>query len=164
MQFSQLPLTTFQVRCVHSHAQLVIYLTFCSKNYLKTFRDDIETTSVKSLNEDQQKELQHARDTVKDYSDELVNGWNQDVDGLLTFVRVSYHVISVQDLTLHFSEWSLFCDPHCIHRPILSAPPTGSTGSYKRYPRPTIRPDPNFCDQSLLRQLHSGRVRSHCLY
>ena len=44
------------------------------------------------MNEDQQKELQRARDTVKDYGDELVNGWNQEIDGFLTFVRVFYQV------------------------------------------------------------------------
>ena len=76
----------------NSRTPLTIYLTILPQNYLDNYRQIIEATSAQSLDEDQQKDLQRTRDTVKEYSDELVNGWNQEIDSLLTFVRFSSHV------------------------------------------------------------------------
>ena len=83
---------TFQVLPTRVLRALTIYLTILPQKYLDNYRQNIEATSAQSLDEDEQKDLQRTRDTVKDYSDELVNGWNQEIDSLLTFVHFSVHV------------------------------------------------------------------------
>ena len=47
---------------------------------------EIERESMWPPREIREKGLQEVRDTVKNYSDEMVDKWNQEIDGLLTFV------------------------------------------------------------------------------
>ena len=55
---------------------------------MEKIRSELNATAY--TQEDKLKAQQDARNIVKDYSDELVEQYNKEIDGLLTFVSLSH--------------------------------------------------------------------------
>ena len=58
--------------------------------------------------------------TVKRYSDERVEQWNKEIDGLLTFVCVKIWCQVISLTTLRDIGWFILCDPFGVQCPGLS--------------------------------------------
>lgn len=70
-------------------------------------------------------------ETVQKYSVELVEQWNKEMDGLLTFVRFSSSSILIAYSELPCAGRIVFCNPYGVQCHILSAPPTCAGGRDK---------------------------------
>lgn len=55
-----------------------------------------------------------ASKTVEDFSNELIDQWNKEIDGLLTFVRISgFDTVPYVQLSGQIG-WSILRDPHSL--------------------------------------------------
>ena len=100
--------------------------------------------------------------TVKDYSDELVDQWIKEIDGLLTFVcpPQRYIQLSVYSLTYPATGGSLLGHIDRIQRPVLPDSSTHPSRSDERYSLKHLGSAGKLPTEPALRQLYRGRLQS----
>ena len=98
---------------------------------------------------------------VEKYSKELVDKWNSEIDGLLTFVSIlspEHTRVQTAQLTEQLG-WSLHRYLDNVQRAIVSASSGLSDGSDQCHTHANVRSVRELPPQSVLRQLYSASLR-----
>ena len=90
VSLQDLNILPFEVRTTYDLSTLTTMLMiYVLQDYVKKFKQEIEEEDTHPLGEHEKKELFLMREEVRRYSDEMVQKWNDEINGLLTFVSPS---------------------------------------------------------------------------
>ena len=102
--------------------------------------------------------MDRVMDTVKKYSDERVEQWNKEIDGLLTFVCVKVRCQVISLTTCDGIGWFILCDPLGVQCPGLSTTTDVACGPNECPTSADVQPNCELPSPSSPHQFYTARI------
>ena len=119
----------------------------------------MEADRSAALNAQVEEALQETRQVVEKYSNEAVEQWNREIDGLLTFVSDLSVFVSFYSCIIVVLEWPILSSSHCFQCPIVSTTSTLSHRPDQRCSRTDLQSNRGLLTQPILCQFHASSIR-----